>query len=167
MRSRRLKCDDRNKRDVVIFDIDGVLADNYARMEAYKANKLAGGEGWLGTVWEDFDPNDDPPHAGWVQLAKMLWRDGYYIILVTARQEVRREDTDTWMQAHGVEYDLLIMWPGPDTIGYYEYKREAAAELVQNFNVVLAVDDDPQHCRTYEELGVPALIAGQQPLECS
>jgi 3-deoxy-D-manno-octulosonate 8-phosphate phosphatase KdsC-like HAD superfamily phosphatase len=144
---RTLLADDRNRRTLAIFDIDGVLISNSSEMRQYIEEMRIGAYGthdWLG--WHS--EGNHPSHPGWVVMLNLLYHCGVTIALVTARMEHIYEHTISELLRHGVNYDLLIMGRN---------KAEVLFELRQEFNVVLAVDDDPAHIARYMAADLPAI----------
>lgn len=136
--------------DTVVFDIDGVLADNSARLAALD---LANPD------WVTFHltQDEDPLRAGEAALLGILYDSGHNIVLLTNRPEVYRDQTEDWLSSHNVDYHALLMRaPGQD---YHRAKIDSVMMLeLQGWNVALVVDDDPQHCENINaECGVPVL----------
>ncbi len=73
-------------------------------------------------------------------------RKGYRIVLITARRPTARPQTLAWLEAHGVPFDELH---------HAKDKPEVAEDLV------LAVDDHPDHVRDYLERGVRVFLMDQ------
>jgi phosphoglycolate phosphatase-like HAD superfamily hydrolase len=145
-----LQADHSNNVATVVFDIDGVLADNsarYARLDRTNPD------------WTDFhrDQHLDPILLPNVTLLKMLWQGGYNIVLCTNRFEAYRPQTMGWLREHRIPFTRLIMrQPGTRYTGN---KGQVISDLIEaGMNVVLAVDDDSDHCKDIEtNCGVPAL----------
>ena len=82
--------------------------------------------------------------------------ENYYIYVVTGRGEDEEDATEAQLQEAGVRYDDIefnedLSIPSP------EYKGEKAAEILSEYNVVLAIDNDPASRRAYSELGIKTL----------
>lgn len=82
--------------------------------------------------------------------------ENYYIYVVTGRGEDEEDATEAQLQEVGVRYDDIefnedLSIPSP------EYKGEKAAEILSEYNVVLAIDNDPASRRAYSELGIKTL----------
>ena len=80
------------------------------------------------------------------------------IILVTARNNSRRDQTITQLKDAGVSYDQLIMNPGSSAPGAARaYKKAAMDRILKKYNVVLAIDNSSQARSAYQSLGVKAV----------
>ena len=91
---------------VFVFDIDGTLSNPKHRLHHIKKSPKD---------WVSFKKEipGDAPHADIIALARILDQHGK-IILCSAREETGREDTEAWLDQHGVPYDDLIMRKSKD-----------------------------------------------------
>lgn len=144
-----LAADSRNRRSAVLVDIDGVLCDNTERLQKHLEN--GNWDHWFAEILED------RPNVGWVQLVNMLYHSGHRIVLLTARTEAVREQTKEWMDRHWVPYhDLVMRGQGEEWAGCKQNKLEG---LKEQYNIVLAIDDDSHHCAMFEAAGIPTIRA--------
>lgn len=72
--------------------------------------------------------------------------------VVTGRPERRRVETERLLEDMGLDYDDLYMNPGGDD---RTHKRATAAELLEEYDVRLAIDNDEQARAAYRSLGIP------------
>lgn len=96
------------KKDTVIFDLDGTLADITAR-RAYSA-RPNGKIDWA----KFFDPNNvlmDVPNPAVIAMARILADAGYKIWIFSGRSVVTYQATKEWLLDNGVTYDRLVMRP--------------------------------------------------------
>ena len=82
--------------------------------------------------------------------------ENYFIYVVTGRGEDEEDATEAQLQEAGVRYDDIefnedLSIPTP------EYKGNKAAEILSEYNVVLAIDNDPASRRAYSEQGIKTL----------
>jgi hypothetical protein len=132
----------------VIFDIDGTLARMQDR-GPFDWHKV-----------ENDLLNDE------VAQLLTLFRDGGYSILVfSGRDAVCRPQTEAWLETHNVRYDELHMRPEGDNRKDVEIKREIYLRLCDRYDIRYAVDDRPQVCRLWHELGLCLLKVGDPDLE--
>lgn len=75
-------------------------------------------------------------------------------IIVTARNENQRESTTKFLDSIGLNYRGLRMSSGGDV---NTYKEGVAKSLMENHDIVLAVDNNPSTRKTYEDLGIPTM----------
>jgi ribonucleotide monophosphatase NagD (HAD superfamily) len=80
------------------------------------------------------------------------------VVLVTARNNSRRDQTITQLKNAGVSYDQLIMNPGSSAPGAARaYKKSTMARLLKKYDVVLAIDNSAQARSAYQSLGVKSV----------
>ena len=75
-------------------------------------------------------------------------------IVVTARNETQRESTTKFLDSIDLDYRGLRMSTGGDV---NTYKEGVAKSLMENHDIVLAVDNNPATRKTYEDLGIPTM----------
>ena len=73
-------------------------------------------------------------------------REGYRIVLITARRPTARLQTLAWLEEHGVPFDEL----------HHAKDKTDVAE-----GIVLAVDDHPEHVNDYLEQGIRVFLMDQ------
>jgi len=134
------------RKDIVIVDIDGTLADVQHRLHHIKG---PGKRNW-GKFFRDAH-KDQPVEivARWVNnLAPE-----YTAILITGRPEECRKDTETWLTQHGIRYKKLHMRSTgdhrPDTVVKKELLEKVGPE-----RVAFVIDDRPPVCDMYRECGM-------------
>lgn len=88
------------------------------------------------------------------QLIKYLNARNEIKIIVTARNENQRESTTKFLDSIGLEYRGLRMSSGGDV---NTYKAGVAKSLMENHDIVLAVDNNPSTRKTYEDLGIATM----------
>lgn len=82
--------------------------------------------------------------------------DEYYIYIVTGRGEDEEDATEAQLNEAGVRYDD-IEFNEDLSISSPEYKGNKAADILSEYNVVLAIDNDPASRRAYSEQGIKTL----------
>ena len=89
---------------VVIFDLDGTLADITHRLHfVQNGNKQ----------WDEFYaacPLDGPKDAI-IELARMCDDAGHTIVISSGRSEIVRQQTVEWLAQHGIKHERLFMRP--------------------------------------------------------
>ena len=96
------------QKNVVIFDLDGTLANiDYRRKLATKPNgKLD---------WDIFfRPGNiqlDKPNPPVIKCAQMFKQQGYKIIIFSGRNDRSYHNTKKWLDKHDIPYDLLVLRP--------------------------------------------------------
>lgn len=130
---------------------------------------------------EDMEPSgeriDSGPLAVIVDIDDTLIRDGQLIektynylddmedteiFIVTGRNDSTRDETVAELDALGVDYDRLFMNPG-STADTPAFKKATAERLLQEYNVIIAIDNNPANRAVYRELGITALDVSDVP----
>lgn len=88
--------------------------------------------------------------------------DDTEVIVVTARLESDRSATLDELDSFDIDYDRLYMKPDAD-MDSAAYKRDTAEMLLETFNVMLAIDNDPANREAYSGLGITALDVEDVP----
>lgn len=139
---------DTNLSKCVLVDLDGTLA---------KVN----GRGFFD--WHLV--STDLPNQHVVDLVKGI-SDDTYIVCMSGRDEVCREDTEAWLLQHGILFDELFMRKQGDMRKDTIVKEELFwNNVADNYNVQYAIDDRPSVVRLWLELQVPVLTVGNPYIE--
>jgi HK97 family phage prohead protease len=86
--------------------------------------------------------------------------DDTEFIIITARLESERAQTVEDLE--GFDYDELIMKPSAD-LNSTEFKRDTASELMNSYNLMIAIDDNNEILRAYRSLGITAIHPNEIP----
>lgn len=84
------------------------------------------------------------------------------IIIVTARLEETRAETERELDDLDIDYDSLVMKPNAE-VSSPDFKEEAAARLLEVYNVMIAVDNNPDNRERFRKLGITALDTDEIP----
>jgi len=84
------------------------------------------------------------------------------IFIVTGRNVDDRESTISQLDNLGIDYDRLFMNPG-STADTADFKRVTAENLLKEYNVILAIDNNPTMRKVYRDLGITALDVPDVP----
>ena len=94
---------------IVIFDLDGTLADITARRTL--STKDNGKMDW-GVFQNPKNIDLDVPNQKVVDMLQMIDNtDRYQIWILSGRSDVTKDVTISWLKKHGIRYDHLIMRP--------------------------------------------------------
>ncbi len=107
---------------VVAFDIDGTLAES------------------------PFDPErirDMRPRSDVISVLRMLSKAGMKIMIVTARPEAYRLDTEWWLRRHAIPYHTLRMR------GRRDNRPDPALRAEQAAAASVLFDDKPDNCARF------------------
>lgn len=86
------------------------------------------------------------------------------IFIITGRVESGRDETITELENLGINYARLIMNDG-SSANSTEFKKLAAESLLETYNVVAAIENNPDAVAAYRELGINAIHPGDLPNE--
>lgn len=139
---------------IVLCDLDGTLCDVDHRLPHVKK-----------------DPKDWKAFFGAISgdtLRKDIWEkvrkvhteiyDGdpvnSLLILVSARPDTYRKETEAWLVENGIYYDALIMRRAGDTRADVEVKQDFYNQYFKPYDVVKVFDDRPSVVRMWESNGL-------------
>jgi predicted kinase len=132
----------------VIVDVDGTLAHMNGRKPF----------DWS-TVGED-DPDVEVMCAVWG-----FKESGYKIIVMSGRDGVCEAETREWLDRY-MHYDELYMREAGDMRKDSIVKKELFDTYVRNlYNVRMVIDDRPQVCRMWRDLGLKVMQVGNPYIE--
>ena len=119
--------------EIVIFDIDGTLADVSERLHHIKKKPKD---------WDAFFRGipQDKAIRSMVRLCNILYASGIKILLCTGRREKDRAETVKWLAQQGVNYHKLILRPDGDMRSDVIVKREMLAGLDKS-KILFVVED--------------------------
>ena len=148
-----------SKPTVAVFDLDGVLANDQHRAHLREAKN-----------WKDYyleAVNDTPINElAWELLRNVLFDKA---VILTTRNEDIREITKEWVSKHFVDFDMndesvLIMRKSKDFRPANVVKTEEMLKLMDEYEITFAIDDDPETCKAYMELGIHTVFV---PYRCN
>jgi uncharacterized protein len=84
------------------------------------------------------------------------------VVIITGRAEDRRADTVAELDSLDIDYDQLVMQPSENTVTP-DFKEAVARTLLETFNVMIAIDNDPDNRERFRALGITALDADEVP----
>lgn len=139
---------------VVVFDIDGTIADHTHRLpwildpEVYGAKKQ----------WTKFHElcGADSRIAVTVRLLNLMRETGHEIWLFTARPNWTRQLTELWLHSQGIQYEVLEMRDDDDYRHDVEVKRDFATKHEMS-RVEFVVEDRTRCVEMWRSLGVCCL----------
>ena len=141
------------KPKILICDIDWVLADNTHRL--YPQNAVSY-EDSFSRVSEDTETK----HLDFIQYIIDMCEvpSDKRVVFLTGRSISCVEDTQVWLLKHVRSYrDMLIMRPIWDKRPSVDFKEEETKKLMEDYDIVLAIDDDIKIIEMYRRLGLNTL----------
>lgn len=136
------------KNKFYVFDLDGVIVCS--------ANRLH-----LLPDWESYHAAGltAEPVAGMTQFMRSLEWDHYDIIIVTAREEFRREATTEWLHRHEIVFHRLLM-RGTGVKDIHQSKVSSLSHLstMPQQDCLLWLDDNPTTVAFAQQFGFNAAL---------
>jgi HK97 family phage prohead protease len=123
------------------------------------SSRIVGGEPIIISDIDGTILNGDEPIRATVDYLAQTEEDVY---IVTGRNEDQRAATVRALAAAGVEYENLLMNPG-STSDTLNFKRETAQRLLEEHDVILAIENNASMRRMYRALGITAVNVGELP----
>lgn len=136
-------------KSVVIFDLDGTLADGRHRLHA-----LPKVDPHLPRSWDEFNKLAiyDKPIVDNINLCNTLSLC-HRIIILTGRNEIVRRETEAWLEDNNVYYEELIM-RGLDDDRKDIHTKEEVVRRIGVDNILCAFDDLPHVVKHFRSLGI-------------
>ena len=135
--------------EIVIFDIDGTLADVSERIHHVRKKPKNWNAFFQGMA------QDKAIHS-MVRLCNILFASGIQIILCSGRSEEHREQTVAWLVQQGVNYHDLLLRRDHDRRSDTEVKRELLAALDKS-KILFVVEDRSRVVEMWRSEGLVCL----------
>ncbi|MER6605663.1 hypothetical protein ABT282_07055 [Streptomyces sp. NPDC000927] len=137
-----------NKKNAVIFDMDGTLCD------VRSIRHLVTGKGRNFHAFH-MESASCPPNMPVVEEARKARARGDAVLIVTARMYRYKAVTSMWLALHSVPSDALYMRADGDCRQDYTVKREILNRIRSHYTPIHAFDDNPNVIALWAEEGVP------------
>ena len=153
------------KPKAIICDVDGVLLDTSRIIKEIHERKLKGDEKWDFFHKYANHPDYAIKNEDMFNLINFFLENGFYVFLLTARQEKIHSDTISYLWTGDVKLELfkgkanLIMRPDDNKMQACDLKEMQLKELQKDYDIRLAIDDDLQNCKMFEKNGILTLRA--------
>ena len=135
--------------EIVIFDIDGTLADISGREHHVRSKPKN---------WKAFFKGmaEDKAVHSMVRLCNLLYDSGIYIVLCSGRNEQHRKETVRWMEREGVRYHELRLRADDDRRSDTIAKREMLSGLDKS-KILFVVEDRSRVVEMWRSEGLTCL----------
>lgn len=146
------------KKDAVIFDMDGTLADVSSiryLLRFYDDTKKRHVK--LFNKFHSLSVNV-PAHSNVVNAAQVCKLLGTDVIIVTARKHMWRHQTAWWLAMNNVPSDALFMRNNNDNRPDYQVKKDILSTIRETWNPIYAWDDNPSIIKLWNEEGIPCTV---------
>ena len=137
-------------KNIVIFDLDGTIADGRHRLHLLPTKDLH-----LTESWSEFNRAsvDDGVFDGTLKVMNACYDANMIVIILTGRSDEVREETKQWLQDVGAKYDVLEMRKHTDnrkdTIIKEEYLRAIGLD-----RIAACWDDSPNVINHFRAMGL-------------
>jgi FMN phosphatase YigB (HAD superfamily) len=139
------------KRPAAIFDVDGTLV-NVSSVRHHVMGEKKRFDLFHGGALEC------PQNENVVDILRIFQDLGFAILIVTARNERWFYHTLFWLREHEIEFDEIFMRGDKDNRPDYEIKGDILKRINVEYDVRVAVDDNPNVIRLWEENGIQTVI---------
>lgn len=121
---------------VIISDLDGTLGDYGHRVELYKKRE-----------YEQFNAEgiNDRPIEAICNILRRLKDPETEIVIMTARTERNRADTERWLKLNDIPYDRLLMRPNDNHLSDADCKQKIFQDNF-NYKDIWFVLEDKSSC---------------------
>jgi hypothetical protein len=136
-----------------IFDVDGTLANVDPYLHHVRGSNRD---------YEAFHEAsiDALPNIEVVEMLNHAFFDQMHVIIVTSRKEVWRGLTSYWLAKNDIGHHALYMRSDNDNRPDYEVKKDILLKIKKHWNVIHAVDDNPNVIKLWEDYGIPTTKIG-------
>ena len=136
-----------------IYDVDGTLANVDPYLHYVRGSN------------KDYDAFheasvDALPNYDVVQMLNNSVADQHAILIVTSRKEKYRGLTSMWLAKNNIRSHGLFMRADNDNRPDYEAKKDMLDKITKLWNVVHAVDDNPNVIKLWEDHNIPTTKIG-------
>lgn len=149
--------------DIILFDLDGTLADCTHRLHHITPAKCLHVEGEVEHPkknWKAFffACGGDKPILHNVQIFRALAAQGYQMWITSGRSDEVRAITEMWLVEHDIPYDRLIMRKEgdftEDDVLKVSWLRDGT---IPGEQVLCAFDDRSKVVRAWRHAGIPCM----------
>ncbi len=135
--------------EIVIFDIDGTLADISERVHHIRKKPKN---------WNAFNAGmaQDKAIHSMIRLCNLLYAAGLHIVLCSGRNEKNRPETVEWLQKQRVNYHDLLLRKDEDYRSDAVVKREILQGLEKN-QILFVVEDRSRVVEMWRSEGLTCL----------
>lgn len=136
----------------VLFDADGTLCDHQHRLHHVTGPRKD---------WDAYKSKDhlDGPMVGLVETYRALAAAGLWMVIITGREEDRRDRLVEWLERHDLRWDRILMRPTGD----YREDIVVKAELLER---VMAEDGLGLPLIAFEDRARVAAMWRQKGIRC-
>ncbi len=135
---------------MVVFDLDGTIADDSHRLPLIK----------LENRWDEYFQLSykDAPISWVIRLNGLVASGGHKIIILTGRSDIVKDDTSKWLEKYNVKYDDMIMRKNGDNEPSTTWKPKMMDIIEKKYGKCwFIVEDQNKNVKMWRELGYNVL----------
>lgn len=137
----KIKKTDYNKTSCIIIDVDNTLCFNTT------------GRPWFDSGKQVLE--DKPNPATLRILFEFMYK--VKLIIVSGRKESEMQYTDEWLKRNNIVVDGFYLRKDNDFRKGYEVKKELVEKVMQTYNILFSLEDDPEVVQMYRDMGIVVL----------
>lgn len=141
------------KSPAYIFDVDGTLANVDPYLHLVRGPKRDYDAFHMASI-------DALPNIEVVEMLNNAVSDNYAILIVTSRKEKYRGLTSMWLAKNNLRSHALFMRADDDNRPDYEAKKDMLDKITKYWNVLHAIDDNPNVIRLWQDHNIPTTKIG-------
>jgi hypothetical protein len=100
------------------------------------------------------------PNFEVIQMLNEAFFDQMHVLIVTSRKEIWRGLTSYWLAKNDIGHHALYMRNDEDNRPDYEVKKDILLKIKKHWNVIHAVDDNPNVIKLWKEYGIDTTKIG-------
>jgi FMN phosphatase YigB (HAD superfamily) len=136
-----------------IFDVDGTLANVDPYLHLVRGSNRDYNAFHEASI-------DALPNLDVVEMLNNAVADRHSILIVTSRKEKYRGLTSMWLAKNNIRSHGLFMRSDDDNRPDYEAKKDMLDKISSLWNVVHAIDDNPNVIKLWEDHDIPTTKIG-------
>ena len=136
------------KKEAIVVDIDGTIADNSHRTHLVEGKKKD---------WSKFfdKMGDDKPIRESILLVQKYFREGLTVLIATGRLKKYEVLTTNWLDKHiGVDEYLLFQRENNDFRSSVDLKKEIILNIQGRFDIKIIMENDEKIVQMYKAQGL-------------
>jgi FMN phosphatase YigB (HAD superfamily) len=137
----------------IIFDVDGTLANVDPYLHLVRGSNRDYNAFHEASI-------DALPNLDVVEMLNNAVADRHSILVVTSRKEKYRGLTSMWLAKNNIRSHGLFMRSNDDNRPDYEAKKDMLDKISSLWNVVHAIDDNPNVIKLWEDHDIPTTKIG-------
>lgn len=143
------------KKDTILCDLDGTLANLDHRLHFIKDKKYANWDSFFATC------SQDTPNPWCVELLKAMKSRGFKVLIVSARSRVVLQESREWLDNVGLDFaEMVLVRPEKDSTPDQVLKKKWLDSFGKE-RILFVVDDRDKVCKMWVAQGLQVLNCGQ------